>query len=286
MNMRLKSKRQHLPLLLPLYIYYLLFLVVPLIALFIISFWERTSWNLIPAFTLSNYLKIFSKPVYYSLLFRSVLMGFIIALVCVILSYPLAYALTFRFTKRQDVVLYLILISLFSSYLVRIYAWKTILGKFGLINQILTYLYIIKEPLEFLLYSRTAVIVTLIFIFTPFTLLPIYSSLQNVSIDFIEAAKDLGANNFNTLFRITIPLSMPGIIAGFIFTFLLSTGDYVTPQLVGGTSGMMIGKVISDQFGIVYDWPFGSALAYFMIFIMIFVVYTLIMILKKCKFYR
>jgi spermidine/putrescine transport system permease protein len=267
-------------------VYYILFLVVPLIALFVISFWERTSWNLIPAFTLSNYLKIFSKSIYYSLMLRSILMGFIIAVVCVILSYPLAYALTFRFTKRQDVVLYLILISLFSSYLVRIYAWKTILGKFGLINQILSYLHIIKEPLEFLLYSRIAVIVTLVFIFTPFTLLPIYSSLQNVSKDVIEAAKDLGANNLNTLYKITIPLSMPGIIAGFIFTFLLSTGDYVTPQLVGGTSGMMIGKVIADQFGIVYDWPFGSAIAYFLIFVMIFVVLVFITILNKCKLYR
>ena len=137
-NIMLISKRKHLPLLLPLYVYYILFLVVPLIALFVISFWERTSWTLIPAFTLSNYLKIFSKSIYYSLLLRSILMGFIIAVVCVILSYPLAYALTFRFTKRKDVVLYLILISLFSSYLVRIYAWKTILGKFGLINQIFT----------------------------------------------------------------------------------------------------------------------------------------------------
>jgi spermidine/putrescine transport system permease protein len=284
--MILNSKRKHLPLLLPLYVYYTLFLVVPLIALFVISFWERTSWNLIPAFTLSNYLKIFSKSIYYSLMLRSILMGFIIAVVCVILSYPLAYALTFRFTKRQDVVLYLILISLFSSYLVRIYAWKTILGKFGLINQIFSYLHIIKEPLEFLLYSRTAVIVTLVFIFTPFTLLPIYSSLQNVSIEVIEAAKDLGANNFKTLLKITIPLSMPGIIAGFIFTFLLSTGDYVTPQLVGGTSGMMIGKVIADQFGIVYNWPFGSAIAYFLIFVMIFVVLVFITTLNKCKLYR
>jgi spermidine/putrescine transport system permease protein len=117
-------------------------------------------------------------------------------------------------------------------------------------------------------------------------LLPIYSSLQNVSKDVIEAAKDLGANNLNTLYKITIPLSMPGIIAGFIFTFLLSTGDYVTPQLVGGTSGMMIGKVIADQFGIVYDWPFGSAIAYFLIFVMIFVVLVFITILNKCKLYR
>ena len=280
------SKRKHLPLLLPLYVYYILFLVVPLIALFVISFWERTSWTLIPAFTLSNYLKIFSKSIYYSLLLRSILMGFIIAVVCVILSYPLAYALTFRFTKRKDVVLYLILISLFSSYLVRIYAWKTILGKFGLINQIFTYLHIIKEPLEYLLYSRMAVIVTLVYIFTPFTLLPIYSSLQNVNIEVIEAAKALGANNFKTLLKITIPLSMPGIIAGFIFTFLLSTGDYVTPQLVGVTSGMMIGKVIADQFGIVYNWPFGSAIAYFLIFVMIFVVLVFITTLNKCKLYR
>jgi spermidine/putrescine transport system permease protein len=167
--------------------------------------------------------------------------------------------------------------------LVRVYAWKTILGNYGFINQILTYLGIIKQPLEFLLYSKTAVVITLVFILVPYTILPIFSSLQNVSIDLIEAAKDLGANPTRAFFKITLPLSMPGVTTGFIFSFILSAGDYVTPQLVGGNSGLMIGRIISDQFGQSYNWPLGSAISYMMIFLMIVIINIFIWITRILK---
>jgi spermidine/putrescine transport system permease protein len=279
----IKKKRTHIYLLLPLYAYYGLFFLVPLGILFIYSFWLTSTTKIIPIFTLHNYIEMFTKELYRTIIFRSLYIGLVIGLLCVLLSYPLAYALTFKYKKLQDAILYLILISLFSNYLVRVYAWKTILGNYGFINQILTYLGIIKQPLEFLLYSKTAVVITLVFILVPYTILPIFSSLQNVSIDLIEAAKDLGANSARAFFKITLPLSMPGVTTGFIFSFILSAGDYVTPQLVGGNSGLMIGRIISDQFGQSYNWPLGSAISYMMIFLMIIIINIFIWITRILK---
>jgi len=270
----------------PLFTYFTFLFFVPMFVLFAYSFWKTTTTGLVPTFTLMNYAKIFSKPLYPVIIVRSIRIGFVTAVVCVLISYPVAYSLTFKYKRLQDFVLFLILVSLFSSYLVRVYAWKTILGDNGLINQVLEYTGLITKPLRFLLYSPTAVIITLVFILTPFTILPIFSSLQNISVDLMEAAQDLGANRAKTFFKITIPLSMPGVITGFIFSFVIAVGDYVTPQMVGGTQGLMIGRIIQDQFGLTYDWPFGSALAYFMIFSLIFLINLVIWLLKLFRLRR
>jgi len=270
----------------PLFTYFTFFFFVPMFVLVAYSFWKTTTTGLVPTFTLMNYAKIFSKPLYPVIIVRSIRIGFVTAVVCVLISYPVAYSLTFKYKRLQDFVLFLILVSLFSSYLVRVYAWKTILGDNGLINQVLEYTGLITKPLRFLLYSPTAVIITLVFILTPFTILPIFSSLQNISVDLMEAAQDLGANRAKTFFKITIPLSMPGVITGFIFSFVIAVGDYVTPQMVGGTQGLMIGRIIQDQFGLTYDWPFGSALAYFMIFSLIFLINLVIWLLKLFRLRR
>jgi len=254
--------------------------------LFVYSFWLKTSTGLVPTFTLYNYLYIFSKKLYLITILRSLRIGITTSMICVLISYPVAYSLTFKYKKLQDFVLYLILISLFSSYLVRVYAWRTILGRNGLINQILRYLGLIEEPLRFILFSPTAIIITLVFILTPFTILPIFSAMQNISVDFIEAARDLGANKLKTFYKVTLPLSMPGVITGFIFSFTISTGDYVTPQLVGGTEGLMVGRIMQDQFGLTYNWPFGSALAFFMIFTLIVLINLFIGITTLLKLRR
>jgi len=282
----MKKQKQHIYLLSPLFTYFTIFFFAPLFILFIYSFWRTTSTGLVPTFTMHNYLYIFSKKLYPIIILKSVRIGFITAVICVLLSYPVAYSLTFKYRRMQDFVLYLILISLFSSYLVRVYAWKTILGHNGLINQLLKYIGIIDEPLSFLLYSPTAVVITLVFIFIPFTILPIFSSLQNISVDYIEAARDLGANTAKTFYKITLPLSMPGVITGFIFSFVLAAGDYVTPQMVGGTEGLMIGRIVQDQFGLTYNWPFGSALAYFTIFLLVVLINLFIWITRMLKLRR
>ena len=282
----MKKGKRFLYLVSPLFTYFTFFFFVPMFVLFAYSFWKTTTTGLVPTFTLMNYAKIFSKPLYPVIIVRSIRIGFVTAVVCVLISYPVAYSLTFKYKRLQDFVLFLILVSLFSSYLVRVYAWKTILGDNGLINQVLEYTGLIVKPLRFLLYSPTAVIITLVFILTPFTILPIFSSLQNISVDLMEAAQDLGANRAKTFFKITIPLSMPGVITGFIFSFVIAVGDYVTPEMVGGTQGLMIGRIIQDQFGLTYDWPFGSALAYFMIFSLIFLINLVIWLLKLFRLRR
>jgi len=282
----MKKKKTHVILLSPLFTYFFVFFFIPLFILFVYSFWRTSSTGMVPTITLYNYLYIFSRPLYPSIILKSVQIGFITAIICLLLSYPVAYSLTFKYKRLQDFVLYLILISLFSSYLVRVYAWKTILGYNGLINQVLKYLGLIDEPLTFLLYSRSAVIITLVFIFIPYTILPIYSSLQNISVDFLEAARDLGAGAVATFLRVTLPLSMPGVITSFIFGFALATGDYVTPQMVGGTEGLMVGRIVQDQFGMTYNWPFGSALAYFTIFLLILLINCVIWITRVLKLRR
>jgi len=281
-----KKRNKHIYLLSPLYIYLILFFFAPIFILFIYSFWLKSSSGFIHTFTLQNYIKIFSNPLYLTVIRNSILIGLVTAVICVLASYPVAYAIAFKYKKLQDVILYIILISLFSSYLVRVYAWRIILGRYGLINQILIYLKLIKEPLTFFLYSPTSVIITLVFILIPFTILPIYSSLTNISIDLHEAAADLGANKFKTFFKVTLPLSKSGVTSGFIFSFVLATGDYVTPQLVGGTQGLMIGRIISDQFGMAFNWPFGSSLAYFTLFLIVLTVNLFIWIVKILKIGR
>jgi spermidine/putrescine transport system permease protein len=270
----------------PLLVYFTILFFAPMIVLFVYSFWRTTTTGLVPAFTLMNYANIFSRALYPVVISRSIQIGFITAVLCVLISYPVAFSLTFKYKRLQDFVLYLILVSLFSSYLVRVYAWKTILGNNGLINQILKYLGLIKEPLSFLLYSPTAVIITLVFIQIPFTMLPIFSSLQNINVDLIEAARDLGAGRWSTFFKVVLPLSMPGVITGFTFAFVISAGDYVTPQMVGGTKGTMVGRIIQDQFGLTYNWPFGSALAYFMIISLVMIVNVVIWALRAFKLRR
>jgi spermidine/putrescine transport system permease protein len=282
----MKKKKTPLYLLSPLLLYFALFFFVPMVVLFVYSFWTKTTTDLVPTFTLSNYAKIFSKALYPRIIWNSLRIGLVTAGICVLASYPVAYALTFKYKRLQDFALYLILISLFSSYLVRVYAWKTILGTNGLINQILITLGLIEEPVTFLLYSPTSVIITLVFILIPFTVLPIFSSLQNINLDLLEAARDLGANSAQTFFRVILPLSMPGIVSGFTFSFILAAGDYVTPQMVGGTSGLMIGRIVADQFGMIYDWPFGSALSYSTILLLILVVAFVNWALRATKLRR
>ncbi len=153
------------------------------------------------------------------------------------------------------------LASIFGGYLVRIYAWRTILGDEGLINTFLIWLGLIREPLRFLLFSRFAVFITLVNFLLPFGVLPLYGALQNVPRDAIEAARDLGAGPLAIFRTVLLPLTATGIKIAFAFAFVLAAGDYVTPELVGGTNGIMIGNVIADQFGVAYNWPLGAALA-------------------------
>ena len=246
-------------------VYTILLFAIPMLVFLLYSFWQLQGWEIVRSWNLQNYLDVIHNQTYIKLILRSSAIGFYTACFTVLLSYPMAYAMVFHMQEEREIVLLLIILSLFSSYIVRVYAWKTILGNNGVINQFLIALNLVREPVPWLIYSQFAVIITLISVFIPITILPIYSSLTNIHTNLLEASRDLGAGPFLTFLKITLPLSMPGIIAGFVFTFILTAGDYVTPSLLGGNSGQMIGNSIVSQFGSLSNWPLGSAITFFVL---------------------
>jgi spermidine/putrescine transport system permease protein len=252
--------------------YMLLLFATPMFVFLIYSFWYLKGWEIVREWTLKNYVEVITNPTYGKLIIRSFGIGLVTACVTVILSYPVAYAMVFRMKEGREIVLLLMILSLFSSYLVRVYAWKTILGNSGVINTILMGLGLVQEPVGWLIYSKFSVIVTLVSVFFPITILPIYSILMNIHPSLLEASRDLGAGASLTFYKITLPLSMPGVIAGFVFTFVLTAGDYITPALLGGSDGQLIGNSIVSQFGTLSNWPLGSAITFFVvaIFLMFF----------------
>jgi spermidine/putrescine transport system permease protein len=243
--------------------YYAIFFAVPMLSLLVLSFWRTKGFDLIPDFVLANYLKIAASPVYRALLVRTVLIGLVTACVVVPIAFAICYLLRFVFERRAVLILQLVLLSLFSGYLVRIYAWRTILGKQGLLNSTLQWLGVIDEPLEVLIYSDFAIIITLTGLLLPLAVLPIHAAMANIGRAHLDAARDLGSSRLHLIRTILVPMALPGVRAAFAFTFLLAAGDFVTPSLVGGTQGMMIGNVVADQFrGIGSNWPLGAALAF------------------------
>jgi spermidine/putrescine transport system permease protein len=184
-----------------------------------------------------------------------------VTLCSVLLGYPLAYFVSFHADARKELLYQLVIVPLWVSYLVRGYAWKTILGSDGVLNGLLQYLHITRQPVEFLLYSPFAVILTLTHIYTPFTFLPIYASLEHVPRNLVEASHDLGAGPWATFRRVILPLSLPGVLAGATFAFVLTLGDFLAPLLVGGASGIMISNIVVSLFGAAYNWPLGAAIS-------------------------
>ncbi len=255
---------------LPASLFYGLFFAVPMLCLLVLSFWRAKGFQLIPDFTLDNYVKIFTSPLYRSLMLRTISVAFVTTLVVVPVAFALSYIMRFVFERRGQLILQIVLLSLFSGYLVRIYAWRTILGKQGLLNTTLQWLGIINEPLEFLIYSNIAVVITLCGLLLPLAVLPLYSAMLNVSRDYMEAARDLGASWGHMFRTVLLPMALPGLRTAFAFAFLLSAGDFVTPSLVGGTQSMLIGNIIADQFrGIGSNWPLGAAMAFVVVAVML-----------------
>lgn len=264
------------------YIFFLLF--IPFSGLIVYSFWKSDFFDIDRTFTLFNYYFILlEEHLYLFLIFKSFFIGFLVALVAIPIAFILAYILTFKFQRFSNLLLGIIMVSTLSSYLIRIYAWKIILGEQGIINKFLLFLGLINEPLTFLLYGNFSIIITLVHILLPFAFLPIYSSMQNIDKQVVEASRDLGVNLIMTIFKIIIPLSLPGIVAAFLFCFILSSADYVTPQLVGGADGVMIGRVIYDQFGHIGDPPLGSSLAVILLVLFSFLFFLIFIFSKLHK---
>ena len=238
------------------------FLLIPYALLFCYSFWSVSpQQTIVHSWNLQNYIQLIRNPIYLSVLFRSIRIAAAVTFLALLLGYPLAYFLSFHAPKRKDLLYQLVIIPLWASYLVRGYAWKTILGSEGVLNGLLQYLHITRHPVEFFLYSPFAVVLTLTHIYTPFTFLPIYASLEHVPRNLVEASHDLGASPWSTFRRVILPLSLPGVLAGATFAFVLTLGDFLAPLLVGGASGIMISNIVVSLFGAAYNWPLGAAIS-------------------------
>ncbi len=256
-------------------------LALPVISLVIYSFWTQEYIEMIREFTLANYQRFFDKWMYGKLLIKSIGTSAIVTLVTIMLAYPVAYFLAFR--VKKGIMTWLILINLpfWTSYLLRVLSWKIMLGNNGVINSTLLNIGIIETPIEYLLYSRFAVTIALIHAWAAFAILPIYLSLSKIDRSMLEASSDLGDSPIRTFLRVTLPLSMPGVIAAAVIQFIPTVGDYLTPQMVGGPQGMMFGQIIAAQFGEVNNWPLGSALTIIMMISITLIVFTFIWLARR-----
>ena len=241
-------------------------LAMPLLVLFTLSFWLQDYVDFIKTFSWKNYADFFAKPIYGMILFKSIKISGMVTLATVLLAYPMAYFIAFRIKTNKLVWLILITVPFWTSYLLRVFAWKLMLGYNGVVNSGLKSIGLISEPLEFLLYNPTAVTITLAHAWAAFAILPIYVSLEKIDRSLLEAARDLGENAFMTFVRVTLPLSLPGVIAASLLVFIPTVGDYVTPSLVGGPSGIMIGNIIQSMFGKAFNWPLGAAISVMVMF--------------------
>jgi spermidine/putrescine transport system permease protein len=238
-----------------------LFLLLPYALMFAHSFWLVREGVIVHQWNFQNYVKLAQNPVYVEVLLRTARIAASVMLLSLLLGYPLAYFMSFHAGIRKELLYQLVIVPLWVSYLVRGYAWKTILGSDGILNGFLQYLHITHEPVSFFLYSPFAVILTLTHIYTPFVFLPLYASLEHIPRNLIEASQDLGASPRATFFRVILPLSIPGLFAGATFAFVLTLGDFLGPLLVGGPSSVMIANIVQSLFGTAYDWPLGAAIS-------------------------
>ena len=236
-------------------------LAAPVALLLLYSFWTQDGLAVDTTLSIAQYSTVASREGYRVLFLRSLGISSLVTVVTVLLAYPMAYFVAFRAGRAKFVWLILLTIPFWTSYLLRVFAWKVILGFNGVINSGLIGLGLISQPLEFLLYNPTAVVVTLTHAYAAFAILPIYVSLEKIDRPLLEAATDLGDGPVRRFLRVTLPLSLPGVIGAAVLIFVPTTGDYVTPSLVGGSDGVMIANLIQVQFGRVNNWPLGAALS-------------------------
>lgn len=250
------------------------FMFVPYTILLVYSFWRAQFPLFVPDFQLGNYKTLITDPQYLNVLLRTLKIAGLVSICSLVLAYPYAYFLVFK-VKRPGVrlALYMAVVApLWVSYLLRAYTWKTILGTQGILNSFLMSTGILHEPSSVFLYNQTAMVLTLTYVFIPFMVMPIYAALEKIPGSYIEASRDLGENALSTFIKVTFPLSLTGVVAGFTMTFCLSFGDFIAPFLVGGPDGAMVANVIASQFGAALNWPLGSALALVMLVIVLLII--------------
>jgi spermidine/putrescine transport system permease protein len=252
-------------LLLPSLVLITIYLIIPIIMLVVMSFYRSSMFGVVPDFSLVNYQQFTSSSLYVGLLIKSIRMALTVTAISLLVSYPFAYFLARASGRLKTALLILVMVPFWTSYLIRTMAWLPILGIKGIVNHSLLALQIVTDPIEAFLFNEFSVILTLIHIYMPFMVVPIFLSLDRLDSRLLEAAGDLGANPWRAFWNVTLPLSMPGVVGGVVMVFIAAFGAYVTPKLIGGSSGIMFGNVLADQYSGTFNWPFGAVLALIMI---------------------
>lgn len=247
--------------LLPPAAWFFVFMIIPYGMLLYYSLGSVDYVTFKPGLSLANFVKVFTTEPYLSVLLKSAKLGLYTALLSSVLAYPLAFYLAFHASETAKRYVYLlVIVPWWASYLVKAYAWKTILGTGGIINASLLKLGIVDHPLTLFLYNEFSVTLTLSYIFTPFAVLSIYAQLERIPTSLIEVALDAGATRMEIFRKIVLPISIPGIVAGAVITFSLGFGDFVAPVLVGGADSIMISNIVINLLGAAYDWPMAAAI--------------------------
>ncbi|MGO4440647.1 ABC transporter permease [Rhizobium sp. RAF56] len=237
------------------------FILLPLALFLGYSFFSVNHGEMNYTLTVANYVRFFTDPVFLPVFWNTCLLCLSVAVICVLVGYPAAYFLTMLQGRWRYVVLMLLLVPLLMSYVIKIYAIRSILGQNGFLNTMLVGLGVLDQPSSFFVFNMNAILLTLTLLLIPFAILPIFLTLERIPEVLLRASDDLGATGFQTFMRITLPLSVPGIASAASFVFVLAIGDFLTPQMVGGINGFTFGRIVYSQFGTAFNWPLGAALS-------------------------
>jgi spermidine/putrescine transport system permease protein len=242
--------------------WFTVFMLIPYAMLLYTSLGRVEDMRFIPGLSLHNFIQVFTVDPYLSVIIKSARIGLMTAVLSAIVAYPLSFFLAFhvRSSRLKFLIYLLVIVPWWASYLVKAYAWKTILGSGGILNALLQKAGLTDEPVRIFLYNEFSVVVTLTYIFTPFAVLSIYAQLERIPTSLIEAARNLGAGGWMIFWRIIAPISVPGVVAGGIITFSLAFGDFVAPVLVGGPDSVMISNIVINLLGVAFDWPMAAAI--------------------------
>ncbi len=255
-----RRRNRILGLTLPGSLWLFVFFAVPMFFVLRTSFNSFVDAQIIQDFTFANFGRVFSEFLYAKVLLKSLLTGFVVTILCLVLGYPVAHFIARKARHNREILFLGLIIPFWTSLVVRTYAWKILLGNSGVVNHHLMELGIIDTPLK-MLFSTTAVVIGLVHVFLPFMILPLYASIENLDGSLEEAAQDMGANRVQTFIKVVVPLTMPGIATGCMLTFLMTVNSFLTPNILGGPSDAMISNVIQSEFFGTFNWPFGSALS-------------------------
>lgn len=245
------------------------FIVVPILAFLVQSFWYIEDGQIVRSATLANYVRFATDDISIPIFLKTCRLALEVMVITLIVGYPIAYLLWTLGDRLKYILLLVFIVPLFMSYIIKIYAIRALLGRSGFINEFLLFAGILDKPSTALLFNLTSVEITLALILIPFAILPIFISLERIPENLMHASYDLGAGGWQTFHRIVLPLSAPGVMAGASFSFVLAMGDFVTPQMVGGTTGFTIGRIIYSQFGMAFNWPFGASLSVILLIVVL-----------------